>query len=121
MLGPTPLQLQILERIFDEGNGTPSKQKIKEITIQLGQHGQISETHVYNSGSKTEGLIRRGSNSLPHRSLKPRQKLSLQERKRYASRAFRLLKDMYIHNPNLEFDQLLSKIEVAGCYRSYFL
>ncbi|QCD85541.1 hypothetical protein DEO72_LG3g60 [Vigna unguiculata] len=43
-----PLQLQILERIFDEGNDTPSKQKIKEITIQLGQHDQISETHVYN-------------------------------------------------------------------------
>lgn len=45
---PTPLQLQVLERIFDEGNGTPSKQKIKDITIELGQHGQISETNVYN-------------------------------------------------------------------------
>ncbi|KAL4300437.1 hypothetical protein AHAS_Ahas17G0200800 [Arachis hypogaea] len=45
---PTPLQLQILERIFDEGNGTPNKQKIKEITLELGQHGQISETNVYN-------------------------------------------------------------------------
>lgn len=45
---PTPLQLQILERIFDEGTGTPSKHKIKEITIELGQHGQISETNVYN-------------------------------------------------------------------------
>ncbi|KAK7816306.1 WUSCHEL-related homeobox 13 isoform X1 [Quercus suber] len=45
---PTPVQLQILERIFDQGNGTPSKQKIKEITSELGQHGQISETNVYN-------------------------------------------------------------------------
>ncbi|KAF8029164.1 hypothetical protein BT93_E1746 [Corymbia citriodora subsp. variegata] len=45
---PTPLQLQILERIFKEGNGTPSKQKIKEITTELSQHGQISETNVYN-------------------------------------------------------------------------
>ncbi|XP_062097699.1 WUSCHEL-related homeobox 8-like [Humulus lupulus] len=45
---PTPLQLQILERIFDEGNGTPTKQKIKEITSELTQHGQISETNVYN-------------------------------------------------------------------------
>lgn len=45
---PTPLQLQILERIFNEGNGTPSKQKIKEITTELSQHGQISETNVYN-------------------------------------------------------------------------
>lgn len=45
---PTPVQLQILERIFDQGNGTPSKQKIKEITTELTQHGQISETNVYN-------------------------------------------------------------------------
>ncbi|XP_057528913.1 WUSCHEL-related homeobox 8 isoform X1 [Amaranthus tricolor] len=45
---PTPVQLQILERIFDQGTGTPSKQKIKEITAELSQHGQISETNVYN-------------------------------------------------------------------------
>nr|ASV45878.1 WUSCHEL-related homeobox 9 [Broussonetia papyrifera] len=45
---PTPVQLQILESMFDQGNGTPSKQKIKEITSELSQHGQISETNVYN-------------------------------------------------------------------------
>ncbi|KAJ4964099.1 hypothetical protein NE237_024038 [Protea cynaroides] len=45
---PTPMQLQILEHIFDQGTGTPSKQKIKEIASELTQHGQISETNVYN-------------------------------------------------------------------------
>ena len=45
---PTPVQLQVLERIFDQGNGTPSKQKIKDIATELTQHGQISETNVYN-------------------------------------------------------------------------
>jgi hypothetical protein len=45
---PTPVQLQILERIFEQGTGTPSKQKIKDITSELSQHGQISETNVYN-------------------------------------------------------------------------
>jgi hypothetical protein len=45
---PTPMQLQILENIFDQGTGTPSKQKIKEITGELSHHGQISETNVYN-------------------------------------------------------------------------
>ncbi|XP_073028777.1 WUSCHEL-related homeobox 8 isoform X1 [Primulina eburnea] len=45
---PTPMQLQYLEHLFDQGNGTPSKQKIKEITTELAQHGQISETNVYN-------------------------------------------------------------------------
>ncbi|KAL4367333.1 hypothetical protein GQ457_05G011840 [Hibiscus cannabinus] len=45
---PTAVQLRILERIFDEVTGTPSKPKIREITSELSQHGQISETNVYN-------------------------------------------------------------------------
>ncbi|KAK7394233.1 hypothetical protein VNO78_14755 [Psophocarpus tetragonolobus] len=45
---PTAMQLQILERIFDQGTGTPSKEKIKEITAELTHHGHISETNVYN-------------------------------------------------------------------------
>ncbi|KAK1362790.1 Homeobox domain-containing protein [Heracleum sosnowskyi] len=45
---PTPVQLQKLERVFEEGIGTPSKQKIKDITAELSQHGPISETNVYN-------------------------------------------------------------------------
>ncbi|KAK6922500.1 Homeobox domain, partial [Dillenia turbinata] len=45
---PTATQLQILERMFDQGNGTPSREKIKEITCELSQHGQINESNVYN-------------------------------------------------------------------------
>lgn len=45
---PSQIQLQILENLFVKSNGTPSKQKIKEITAELGQHGSISETNVYN-------------------------------------------------------------------------
>lgn len=45
---PTPVQLQILEGIFDECGGTPGKQRIQIITTELAQHGQISETNVYN-------------------------------------------------------------------------
>ncbi|WOL18914.1 hypothetical protein Cni_G27711 [Canna indica] len=45
---PTTMQLQILETMFKQGNGTPTKQKIKQITIELSQHGQISESNVYN-------------------------------------------------------------------------
>ncbi|KAL3538221.1 hypothetical protein ACH5RR_001587 [Cinchona calisaya] len=45
---PTAQQLQILERIFDQGNETPSKEKVKDITSELAKHGQIAETNVYN-------------------------------------------------------------------------
>ena len=66
---PTPVQLQILEHIFDQGYGTPSKQKIKEITSDLSQHGQISETNVYNwfqnrrAQSKRKQLITTSNNA----------------------------------------------------------
>jgi hypothetical protein len=45
---PKPAQLQILEQIFEQCNATPGRQKIKDITRELAQHGQISETNVYN-------------------------------------------------------------------------
>lgn len=45
---PSQTQLQILEKLFQQGNGAPSKQRIKEISMELSQYGQISETNVYN-------------------------------------------------------------------------
>ncbi|KAL3815128.1 hypothetical protein ACJIZ3_016396 [Penstemon smallii] len=45
---PTPMQLQILERIFEQGTGNPSRIRIQEITTELSQHGQISQTNVSN-------------------------------------------------------------------------
>ncbi|MCO5557607.1 hypothetical protein L7F22_011173 [Adiantum nelumboides] len=45
---PSQTQLQILEKLFQQGNGTPSKQSIKEISLELSQYGPISETNVYN-------------------------------------------------------------------------
>ncbi|XP_038716690.1 WUSCHEL-related homeobox 13-like isoform X2 [Tripterygium wilfordii] len=45
---PKPMQLQFLESVYDLCDGTPSKEKIKEITAELSQHGQITETNVYN-------------------------------------------------------------------------
>lgn len=45
---PTAMQLQILEHVFIQGNGTPTKQRIKEITSELTSHGQVSEANVYN-------------------------------------------------------------------------
>ncbi|KAK8304580.1 hypothetical protein V6Z12_D03G001800 [Gossypium hirsutum] len=52
---PTAVQLQILERIFDEGTGTPSKQKIKEITSELSE--SEVETEVESPRTKPENLL----------------------------------------------------------------
>ncbi|OMO83319.1 hypothetical protein COLO4_22596 [Corchorus olitorius] len=66
---PTPVQLQILVGFFDQGIGTPTKQKIKEITSELSQHGQISETNVYNwfqnkrARSKRKQLVASSNNA----------------------------------------------------------
>ncbi|GAV88139.1 Homeobox domain-containing protein [Cephalotus follicularis] len=45
---PTLAQLKILEESYEQVRGTPGKQRIKEITTQLTEHGQITETNVYN-------------------------------------------------------------------------
>ncbi|KAK1311387.1 WUSCHEL-related homeobox 8 [Acorus calamus] len=45
---PTHAQLHILENLFVQGSGTPTKQKIKEITNELAQHGLVIESNVYN-------------------------------------------------------------------------
>lgn len=45
---PSVVQLKKLEAIFAQGNVVPSKQRIKEITSELLQHGEISEANVYN-------------------------------------------------------------------------
>ncbi|KAL0289395.1 UNVERIFIED_CONTAM: WUSCHEL-related homeobox 8, partial [Sesamum angustifolium] len=45
---PTPMQLQILERIFNQGTHSVGRPKVQELTAELLQHGQISETNVYN-------------------------------------------------------------------------
>lgn len=45
---PTSEQLNILEKIFDQGHGAPSKERIRDITAELAKHGQIAESNVYN-------------------------------------------------------------------------
>lgn len=110
---PTPLQLQILERIFDEGNGTPSKQKIKDITIELGQHGQISETNVYNwfqnrrARSKRKQLAPTQNNAEPEAETEvesPKEKKTREESiqvQPYENSSSPRAKDMYIHSPDI--------------------
>lgn len=62
---PTSTQLQILEEIFNQGTGTPNKQKIKTIAAQLSEHGQISETNVYNWFQNRRARFKRKQQTAP--------------------------------------------------------
>ncbi|CAL5332003.1 unnamed protein product [Camellia sinensis] len=112
---PTPTQLQILERIFDQGNGTPDKHKIKEITAELSQHGQISETNVSNwfqnrrARCKRKQLIRVSNNaeSEPEAEVEsPKEKKTkpenIQSHENSASRA----ENVYVQSPDLSAEML---------------
>ncbi|KAJ4706391.1 WUSCHEL-related homeobox like [Melia azedarach] len=139
---PTPVQLQILESIFDQGNGTPSKQKIKEITTELSQHGQISETNVYNwfqnrrarskrkqavaSSNNGESEVETEVDSLHEKKTKPENFSSQQ------NSAPRLADDLCFHSPeitselhflgvfsNPRDDHLTGKTGMSGNYNLY--
>ncbi|KAJ7555281.1 hypothetical protein O6H91_05G029900 [Diphasiastrum complanatum] len=63
---PSPSQLHVLEKLFDQGHGTPSKQRIKEIASELSQHGQISETNVYNWFQNRKARAKRKQQQVLH-------------------------------------------------------
>lgn len=64
---PSQTQLHILERLYDHGNCTPNKKKIKEITSELSQHGPIAETNVYNWFQNRKARAKRKQQRLPQK------------------------------------------------------
>lgn len=120
---PTPVQLQILERIFDQGNGTPSKQKIKEITSELSQHGQISETNVYNwfqnrrarSKRKQSAILPNSGESEVETEIESfKEKKTKPEDSQPDEDATPVSDHMYLHSPDIGIDQLVGKMESPG-------
>lgn len=64
---PGQKQLQILERLYADGNGIPNRQKIREITSELSQHGPISESNVYNWFQNRKARAKRKQQRLPQK------------------------------------------------------
>ncbi|CAM6037351.1 unnamed protein product [Sphagnum compactum] len=56
---PSQNQLQILKNLYEQGNGTPNKQRLREITTELIQHGHVQETNVYNWFRNRKAYVKR--------------------------------------------------------------
>ncbi|XVF74102.1 hypothetical protein PTKIN_Ptkin13bG0033200 [Pterospermum kingtungense] len=121
---PTTAQLQILESIYHRGNGTPSKQKIKEITAQLAQHGQISETNVYNWFQNRRARSKRkfqGSAAINKEPEADAQGLAVKDKrtKPETMNYIDTTESFYFQNSETGIDQLIGKVDYAGGYDPY--
>ncbi|XVE94398.1 hypothetical protein REPUB_Repub02eG0005300 [Reevesia pubescens] len=125
---PTALQLQILESIYDQGNGTPSKQKIKEITAELTQHGQISETNVYNwfqnrrARSKRKLQVSGSINAVPEadaEGLATKEKRTKPESLEFIDNSAQGFESFYFQNSDTGIDQLIGKVESSRGYEPF--
>ncbi|XWS24609.1 hypothetical protein CRYUN_Cryun28dG0117700 [Craigia yunnanensis] len=124
---PTALQLQILESIYDKGNGTPSKQKIKEITGELAQHGQISETNVYNwfqnrrARSKRKLQTSGSINAEPETDAEPatKEKRTKPESLEFIDNSVQGIESFYFQYSDTGIDQLIDKVESSRDYDPY--
>ncbi|OMP07581.1 hypothetical protein COLO4_07208 [Corchorus olitorius] len=122
---PTPLQLQILENIYNQGNGTPSKQKIKEITVELAQHGQISETNIYNWFQNRRARSKRKMQVSPSEAEGSPQDLAAKERRskpenmEFLDNSAQGVENFYYQNSDAGLDQLIGKVECSRVYDPY--
>jgi len=105
------VQLQSLERIFEAETGTPSKEKIKEITADLTKHGQISETSVYNwfqnRRARSKGKQQNNVNDEPEVETEVDSKDKKTEPEIVASRSAQNLCSQYLADLNSESDDSL--------------
>ncbi|KAH7567007.1 hypothetical protein JRO89_XS07G0006100 [Xanthoceras sorbifolium] len=122
---PTPAQLQILERVYDECNGNPGKQKILEMTAELVQHGQISETNVYNWFQNRRARIKRKQSGVapnPAESEAEKHVLLKKTTTQESIQSFdtpavaSIENNIYFQSPDIAMEQMIGKMDVAGIF-----
>ncbi|KAJ4851325.1 WUSCHEL- homeobox 8 [Turnera subulata] len=127
---PKPEQLEILERLFEQCNATPCRQKIKDITAELAQHGQVSETNIYNWFQNRRARSKRKQQAAESNLGEAEADTKVESAKNKMTKPEDIQPDetsqpltdyinMYIQSPDIGFDQF-GKIEAPGSYNPFW-